>query len=570
MAWIEEEDEGDGVCRTRVESSGRRVYTITAKWLISRLRPGRENMPYVHVVAAIVSSIAATEKTAKLIVTSNFSAIDWVIVAVYLCVSVVIGLLVKRYIKNMTDFVVAGRQLGTWLGLATMIGTEMGLVTIMFQSEMGFRHGFAAFIVPLIFGVAALVVGVTGFGVVRLRKTGVLTIPEYYERRYGRNTRILGAIILAVCGLLNMGLFLSAGAIFIGGITGLTDPIHHKIIMTILLALVLAYTMLGGMLSVVLTDYIQFVMLSAGALVTTILALKAVGWSNIVAKVSEFKGVSGFDPVHPKSELGWLYILFMVTIACGNCLAWQPNVMRACAAKDGKTVKRIYGWSSIGFLIRFLIPNLWGVCALVFILNSPQFKEAFFAKEAQMSGLSAMPLFLGQILPAGVIGIVTAAMLAAFMSTHDSYLLAWSSVIVQDVVAPLCGGRISTKARIGLTRLVILLIGAFLLIWGLWFPLKTTLWNYMALTAVFYMCGAMVVIVGGLYWRRATPAGAVAAMLAGFIPVFGLDPIQELLGTHFNLFWLAVTSVPIAALLFMFFSVVPDSPKRQQGEALRP
>ena len=80
-----------------------------------------------------------------------------------------------------------------------------------------------------------------------------------------------------------------------------------------------------------------------------------------------------------------------------------------------------------------------------------------------------MPLFLSQVLPAGVIGLVAAGMLAAFMSTHDSYLLCWSSVITQDIVAPLRRSEMSAKQRVRLTRLLIVAIGFYIWLWGMFY-----------------------------------------------------------------------------------------------------
>jgi len=131
---------------------------------------------------------------------TNFGTIDWVIVAVYLLLSVSIAFFVKRYAGNMTNFVSAGRAVGTWLGVATLTGTEMGLITVMYSAQKGFTAGFAAFHIGVIAGVVALIIGLTGFIVVRLREHKVLTIPEYYEKRYGRRTRILGGIMLAFGG----------------------------------------------------------------------------------------------------------------------------------------------------------------------------------------------------------------------------------------------------------------------------------------------------------------------------------------------------------------------------------
>jgi SSS family solute:Na+ symporter len=152
---------------------------------------------------------------------TNFSSLDWCIVVGYLIIIVAVGVYIKRYISNVTDFIVAGRGLKTFLAIATMIGTELGLVTVMYSSQKGFTGGFAAFHIALAAAIVTLIVGLTGFIVVPLRRLNVMTIPEFYEKRFGRGVRILGGIILAFSGILNMGMFLKAGSLFVMGITGL-------------------------------------------------------------------------------------------------------------------------------------------------------------------------------------------------------------------------------------------------------------------------------------------------------------------------------------------------------------
>ncbi len=138
---------------------------------------------------------------------TNFSAGDWVIVICYPLISLVIGLVVRKYIVNMSDFVCAGRSLGTCLGIATLTGTELGLITVMYSAQKGFKGGFAAFHIALAAGLVTFIVGATGFMVYRLREMEVMTIPEFYERRFDRKTRILGGIMMAFGGILNMGFF---------------------------------------------------------------------------------------------------------------------------------------------------------------------------------------------------------------------------------------------------------------------------------------------------------------------------------------------------------------------------
>ena len=468
---------------------------------------------------------------------TNFTALDWIIVGAYLLGTVAIGLWVNRYIRGMGDFLVAGRSLRTRLGIATMIGSELGLVTAMFAAQKGFNTGFAAFHIGLMAGIATLVVGITGFIVVPLRRMGVMTIPEFYQKRFGsRKLRIFGGLVLAAAGILNMGLFLRAGGEFVAGITGIEWE-AVKWIMTVMILLVLVYTALGGMVSVVITDYVQFVVLSFGLLLACALAVVKVGWSNLVDGVNTIHGDGGFNPFATDgaggSYVGWMFFMGVI-----SCAVWQTAVMRACAAESVAVVKRMYLWSSLGFMIRFMIPQFIGICALVYFFQSGEQggrpaswtvgNKIFFEGDIDAT-MRAMPVFLGQLLPMGIIGLVAAGMIAAFMSTHDTYLLCWASVLTEDVVNPSRGGSMSQQARLLLTRVLLFVIAGFLVIWGLWYELGQDLWDYMAVSGSIYFTGAFAILLLGLYWKRATAAGAFTALSIGLLAVVGLKPVQELL-----------------------------------------
>ena len=498
-------------------------------------------------------------------IVSNFGALDWVIVSVYLAGTVAIGIYANRYIRDMSDYIVAGRSLKSYLAVATMVGSELGLVTVMYAAQKGFTGGFAAFHIGLIAGIMALLVGLTGFIVVPLRKMGVMTIPEYYERRFGRGVRIAGGLLLAVSGILNMGLFLKAGALFIAGLTGMTDPTYVAIVMSVMLALVLAYTILGGMVSVVITDYIQFVVLSFGVVATCVIAVSALGWTNIVDTVRVVHGEAGFNPFHKGGGFGLSYVGWMAFLGVVSCAVWQTSVMRACACESTAVVKRLYVWSSVGFLIRMMVPQFLGICALVYVFHSEALKGVFLGPgnvpvaDASLT-LQAMPLFLSQILPTGLIGLIGAGMLAAFMSTHDSYLLCWASVLTHDVVAPAMGERLSTRARLTLSRVFIFCIGVFLLVWGLWYELGQDLWDYMAVSGAIYFTGAFAILFLGIYWRGASRVGAYLALLCGASAVLGLGPVKVLAGLEaYTSAEIGLATTALALVLMVIGSVVfPD------------
>ena len=492
---------------------------------------------------------------------TNFSFLDCCIVVGYLIVIVAIGVYIRRYISNATDFMVAGRALGTSLGVATMIGTELGLVTVMYAAQKGFVGGFAAFHIALVAAIGTLVVGLTGFIVVPLRRMKVMTIPEFFAKRFGRGVRLLGGIILAVSGILNMGMFLKAGSLFVVGITGMTSEFELKIIMTVLLGMVLVYTTLGGMVSVVVLDYIQFVVLSFSLLATTLLSIRHLGWHNIIDTVSRLQGEAGFNPFHSEG-FGTSYVVWMFLIISVDCAVWQPTVMRALSAESTRTVKRMYAMASIGYLIRWLIPYFFGICAFVYMAENTALSKIFLpagAKADAQVTLMAMPVFFSQILPAGFIGIITAGMLAAFMSTHDSYLLCWSSVLTQDVVAPWFKKGLSSKTRLLLTRIFIVAIGTFILVWGLWYPLGQDLWDYMMISGTIYTAGALVLLTFGIYWKRASKVGAYLALFCGCCSIIGLKPIQTLLGISISSAVVGLTVVASAVILMIVGSLLfPD------------
>lgn len=511
---------------------------------------------------------------------TNFSPVDAIIVGAYLLVSVAIGLMVRKYVSDMTSYIGAGRKVGAWLGVASMTGTELGLVTVMYSAQKGFTGGFAAFHIALVAGAVCFLIGVTGFIVVPMRRHRVLTIPEYYEKRFDRKTRVLGGIILSAAGILNMGLFLKVGSMFIVGVTGLSSAGWAlPAVMVTLLVLVLLYTTLGGMISVILTDYIQFVVLSAALLIGTGMAIAHIGWEDIFRAVEEVRGEAGFNPVAEGSTFGWAYIAWMA-IGAGliSCAVWPTAMARVLAMESEGAVKRQYRWSALSFVIRFLIPNFWGICALAYITTSPEgsdLKPLFFPAAPggtkAVDNLYAMPVFMGRLLPPVLLGFVTAGMLAAFMSTHDSYLLCWSSVITQDIVAPLRRNRndgrgMTTRARVRLTRVLIVAIGIYILYWGLFYEGRQDIWDYMIVTGSIYANGAIALLAGGLYWKRASSTGAFLALLAGCSAVLALEPVKKAVGgawlapcgeAEIGLMSVALTLTVMVAGSFVF----PDKPK---------
>jgi solute:Na+ symporter, SSS family len=431
--------------------------------------------------------------------------LDGSIVGVYLLVTMIAGLMMRKYVGKVEHFLVAGREMDVYLGIASLAATEFGIVTCMYTAQNGYEKGFAGATPGILMALAMLVVGVTGFCIKPLRDSGVITIPELINKRFGPRIRWAAGVVIVLGGLLNMGVFLRTGGQFLVLVSGL-DVKYLEIMMTALLIGVAVYTILGGMLSVLVTDFLQFVVMSAGLIAVTVLILINVGWEKLVGTVETHYGAGGFNPfINP--TMGWEYVVFNALLNTAAVLTWQTTIARVLAAKDTQTGRKVYTGTSFFFVCRFLIPGIWGIAALATL-------------DPVTDSLDAMPRYLSLAVPAGLMGLLIAAMLAADMSTDSSYMLTWGSVIYNDILAPFRKTQWTEKKGLLWNRAIIALIGIFLLLYGLWYPMKGDLWTYLGVTGTIYLASISVILIACCYWRRANSWGAAASIVvSAFIPV---------------------------------------------------
>src|SRR6266581_1343813 len=212
----------------------------------------------------------------------HLAPIDWIIIAAYLVGCMAAGIYMRRFVHGVEDFAVAGRAMDLNLGIASLAATELGLVTVMYTAQLGFTNGFAGATIGVLMAGAMYLVGRTGFVVGPLRRSGVMTIPELFQKRFGVKVRWLAGLFVVLGGVLNMGIFLRLGGEFLVAATGMPAA-WLEWVMTALLGMILVYTVLGGMLSVLITDYLQFIVKGAGIVVTSILVITTVGWNNLLS-----------------------------------------------------------------------------------------------------------------------------------------------------------------------------------------------------------------------------------------------------------------------------------------------
>ena len=440
----------------------------------------------------------------------NISVIDILIISVYLIIIFFSGTLMKKFIKGIDNFLVAGRSMGFHLGLLSLMCTEIGMITYVYYAELGFKAGFAALIVAVPPVIAYFFLGKTGFIIKPLLDMKINTIPEFFSKKFSKGVRLYIGIIMAIGGILNFGVFPGVEANFINIITGI--PKNYLLAtMIVMLTLVLVYTVVGGMVSVIITNYIQYILLSFGMIFITVYGIYHIGWNDIVDGAFKQFGEKGLDPFYPtfiSGQFGFGFLVWQILLWIALLVGWQAISMRLFSSKDSKTGQKIYTWSGLLFLSRGIMPIFWGIMAIAVV-------------GTKIDSLEALPLLLVKIVPAGFLGIIFAALLAASMSTYASYLLSWSSVVSQDIIGSIVTyitkKELDSKKQLLVSRITMAAVMIFIIWWSLFHEMEGYLYFYLNMTGMLFIPGVLICVALGIYWKKARTLGAYLAITFGAI-----------------------------------------------------
>lgn len=472
---------------------------------------------------------------------------------------------VRNMPSNLEEFFVASRNIGLWRAIATIGATEIGLITIAYNAQKGFNQGFSAFHIGIAALVGCLIVGLTGFVVKPLRRTGVLTIPEFYEQRFSRSVRVFGALIMALGGILNMGLFLKVASIMLVAMLPLEGIISPNMLMVILIAIAVFYTAYGGMRTVIATDVFQFIILAGGLFAAAFFLLGKIPLESAITIVESEKGPGGLNPV-VNADFGISYILWMILVAgIVSASIWPTALSRALCIENEKTVQRAYLFSALIFCGRMILPAFLGVMAFVYF-SAPLDQAAGEALKrfGDDSDLAATALMLGQAMPPWLVAFLGVAFFASFMSTQDGYLFCWASIIARDIIGPLTGKTDHVEFQKKATRILIIVIALYELYWGLIYSGREDIWDYIAVSGSIYFCSGIVLLAGGLYWRRATSRGALWALVLGFSAVAALGPVKQFLGLeNISSPLIGFGAIGLSLLGFIIGSYLSPAPRQE-------
>ncbi|MFC9280015.1 sodium:solute symporter [Streptomyces collinus] len=428
-------------------------------------------------------------------------AVDYTVIVVYLAGMLAMGWWGMRRAKSKSEFLVAGRRLGPAMYSGTMAAIVLGGASTIGGVGLGYQYGLSGAWMVFTIGLGLLALSV--FFSARIARLKVYTVSEMLDLRYGGRAGVISGVVMWAYTLM----LAVTSTIAYATIFDVLFDMNRTVAIVLGGAIVVAYSTLGGMWSITLTDMVQFVVKTIGVLLLLlpIAVVKAGGFSEMKAKLP----TSYFDPLGIGGETIFTYVL----IYTFGMLIGQDIWQRVFTARGDRTAR--WGGTVAGTycLVYALAGAVIGTAAKVLYpkLGSPDDAFATIVKDE---------------LPVGVRGLVLAAALAAVMSTSSGALIACATVANNDIWSRLRGavrrdgdahGEAHDEVRGN--RVFILIMGIAVI--GTAIALNNVV---EALTVAYNLLvgGLLVPILGGLLWKRGTVQGALASVIVGGLAVIGL------------------------------------------------
>ncbi|MCE2432668.1 MAG: sodium:solute symporter family protein [Candidatus Latescibacteria bacterium] len=411
----------------------------------------------------------------------------------YVFLTLLVGVYAGRRVKDSADFVVAGRRLGILLATGTLSATWFGTGTVLGAAGAAYKGGFLAVIADP-FG-AALCLFLAGLFYVRMmRRMGVSTIAEFFERRFGKTAGVVAAActIPAYIGWV-ASLMVGFGKI-IHALTGL-DAVLGTCLGAVI---VLIYTTIGGMWAVTLTDFIQVAVLTLGLIFMTPFLLSDMGgWAAIRAQLPDDQFY--LYPRDADMTTWFNYARAWLVIGLGN-LAGQDLLQRSLSSRNESVAQHSAYISGIIYLTVGLLPVFLGIAATLTFPNLADPEQVMMKLAETYLPPLGMAVFIG-------------ALISALMSSADSALLAPASVIGNDLIRYL-RPDIDAQTQLRLCRLSVPVLGVIALYLAL---SHDTVYTLMVDSWSILLATLFVPLTAGIWWSKANRSGALWSMISGAI-----------------------------------------------------
>jgi len=482
-------------------------------------------------------------------------AIDLWIIVLYFVGMLVFGGWISRRVKTEKDYFLAGRSLPFWVIGMSIVVSDIGAVDFVSLGGQAYDYGVVAANMDWIGTMPAIILAAFIF-VPYYWRAGVYSVPEYLGRRFHPSVRAIQSIVWTLFLVVNLGAIFWATAKMFEGLLGHeswaglaawldsmsggdwwtanyagevteqnADASQGRLMAYVVLAAVITgfYTISGGLTAVVYTDAIQLVLMFLGAILVIAIGLAdpavggVVGLRETVDAAGHTDHFSLLLPHDSKTPYPWtgVFVGLALVLAPAYFIGNQAIVQRTLGARDEWSAK---AGTLFGGLLKFCIPILVVLPGLIALVKYPTLQD----------GQEGFGMLVKELLPTGVRGLVIAGFLAALMSSVDSVLTSAATILTRDVWVGLLKRPMTDRQLLRMGRW---LTFALVIFGASTARLSETKFEsiYAAIQSTLSIIQGptLALLLGGMFWRRATSAGAVASLIVGMALALGLHSWQK-------------------------------------------
>ena len=462
------------------------------------------------------------------------SFLDWILTSLPILIAVVAGVYTRQYVRSVADFVSANRSAGRYLLCIAGGELQAGAVVFVAAFEAFSQGGFAANWWTIIGVPIGLIITIIGFVNYRFRETRALTLAQFFEIRYSKSFRVFTGVLGFVAGLLNFGIIPAIGARVMVYFLDLPENIQllsmtvptYVPLMALFLSITVFVAVTGGLVTVMVINTMEGIMSQIFYLVIIFAILAMFSWSQmhdvLVNRPPGHSMVNPFDTSKVQDFNLWNTLMGIMLGIYGR-MAWQNAAGYSGAGltpHEGRMAGILSDWREMGKYTAILFLAL----AAVTFLHNPAFASGAAHVHDLVGQISnpqtqeqmEAPIALATLLPIGVKGIFCAILFMGIFGGDATHLHSWASIFVQDVLVPLRKKPFGPASHLWILRCAILGVAGFAFVFGTFFHLADYIGMWWGITQALFATGAGAAIIGGLYWKKGTAAGAWAAFITGF------------------------------------------------------
>ena len=505
--------------------------------------------------AAHADLVAAPTKNPSRLLT--LAPADLLVICLYFALVLGIGVYLKRRIRASDDFFFAGKGVGAWVAGLSFVAANLGTLELLGWSASAYQYGMLAAHWYWIGAVPAMLfLGIVMIPFYYVSKAH--SVPGYLKLRYGEGARLMSAFSFAAMTVLMSGINMFSMAMVMKVILGW--DINFSILVSTLTVGV--YVALGGLLSAIVNEVVQFVLIWAGTISIPIFGLiETGGWSGMLARIA--RRVPLQDYTHMWRNMGraadnpmgvhWTGMVFGLGLI-GAFGYWTTDflvVQRVMAARDLRSAKIA---TTIGAAFKMLLPAIVILPGLLGLAVLPM-KLTGETEALAIGGHSfneVMPLMMARYLGPGFLGIGVTALIAGFMSGMAGNISAFATVWTYDIYRPVLNRAAEDRKclRIGRWCTVIGLvasIGAAYLVMQF-----ASIMDYVQALLGFFIIPLFGTVIIGMLWKRATPAGGFWGLFCGTLSSIALWLVVKFHPAALAVLALSADAKPMAENLYRF------------------